>query len=219
MAKSVVAQRQTRAVKTLLEAVILALLPLLAPLLLDALPFDIPSGPLAPVTKYLPLVCWAWAVYLLWQAWQLWQSAAKANRATGAFIPPALKPLQNQNWQLDSSAVGGDSQLVATSPSGNTYCIVFKSDRGKVGTDGRQVFRLYDNAPQPFPGNFIEQTKQRSSRVQQRVKQVKSKQVVPVLAFTEAIVDLDRNPISGVWVVAVAELRRLLLQQESPTQR
>ena len=114
--------------------------------------------------------------------------------------------------------MGGDGQLVATSPSGKTYCIVFKGDRGRVGTDGRQVFRLYDNAPQPFPANFIEQTKQRSSRVQQRVKQVKSKQVVPVLAFTEAIVNLDRNPISGVWVVAVSELRRLLLQQETQKQ-
>lgn len=218
MAKSVVAQRQARAVKTLIEAVILALLPLFAPLLLDALPVDIRSGPLAPVVKYFPIVCWAWALYLLWQAWQLWQSAAKANRATGSFIPKELQPLQNQHWQLESSAVGGDGQLVATSPSGKTYCIVFKGDRGRVGTDGRQVFRLYDNAPQAFPANFIEQTKQRSSRVQQRVKQVKSKQVVPVLAFTEAIVNLDRNPISGVWVVAVSELRRLLLQQETQKQ-
>lgn len=214
MAQSVIAQRQTRAVKTLVEAVILAILPLLAPLIFKALPFELPLGPLAPFVQYLPLLCWAWALYLLWQAWQLWQSAAKANRATGAFIPAELKPLERQRWSLDSSNVGGDGQVVATSPSGKTYCIVFKGDRGRVGTDGRQVFRLYDNAPQPFPANFIEQTKQRSSRMQQRVKQVKSKQVVPVLAFTEAIVELDRNPISGVWVVQVADLRRLLLQQE-----
>ena len=122
---------------------------------------------------------------------------------------------EQQRWKLDSSAVGGDGQVVATSPRGKTYCIVFKGDRGRVGTDGRQVFRLYDSAPQPFPANFIEQTKQRASRVQQRLKQVKSKQVVPVLAFTEAIVNLDRNPVSGVWVVQVTDLRRLLLQQET----
>lgn len=214
MVKSVAVQRQSRAVKTLVEAVILALLPLFLPLLLDALPVDLRSGPFAPVVKYFPLVCWAWALFLLWQAWQLWQSAAKASRATGAFIPAELKPLERQSWTLDSTAVGGDGQIVATAPSGQTYCIVFKGDRGKVGTDGRQVFRLYDNAPQPFPANFIQQTQQRSSRVQQRLKQVKSKPVVPVLAFTEAIVELDRNPVSGVWVVQVADLRRLLLQQE-----
>lgn len=220
MAKSVAAQRQSRAVKTLIEAILLALLPLAIPF---AVPWGLSAFKLASQPPWLTLtlnslswLCWAWALLLLWQAWRMWQSASKADRATGAFIPVELRPLQNQNWTLDSSAVGGDGQIVAKAPSGQTYCIVFKSDRGKVGTDGRQVFRLYDSSPQPFPANFIDQVKQRSARVQQRVR---ARQVVPVLAFTEAIVALDRNPISGVWVVQVSDLRRLLLQQEAQTQR
>lgn len=213
MAQSVAAQRQTRAVKLLLKAVCLVLLPLLLPLVLDALPVDFRSGALAMVAKYLPLLCWLGALLLFWQAWQLWQSS-NTKRGTGPLIPAELRPLQNQRWQLDSSAIGGDGQIVAQSPKGRTYCILFKGDRGRLGTDGRQVFRLYDQTPQPFPVNFVEQAKQRAARTQQRLKQIKAKPVVPVLVFTAAIVELDRNPIGGVWVLPADGLRRWLLQQE-----
>jgi hypothetical protein len=103
----------------------------------------------------------------------------------------------------------GDNQTVATSPQGKTFCIVVKTDRGRIGSDGRTVFRLVDQTQNPFSTDFIAQTKQRAARVQQRLR---LSHVVPVLAFSDALVAIESNPILGVYVMKAEDLRRSLLE-------
>lgn len=216
MAKTIASQRQGRALQLLFKALLLALFPLA--LLFGADQFNLTtlpffSEPVAEIVlKYLPWLCWGWAALLGWQALGQWRrSGGNGPRATGAFVPAELLPLQSQGWKLDSTAVGGDGQIVATSPRGKVYCIVLKGDRGRIVSDGKGIFRQYDNTPQPFAADLIAQTKQRAAQVQQRLG---TKKVLPVLAFTEAIVHLDHSFVAGVQVVGMVELRRSLLHLE-----
>lgn len=216
MAKSVASQRQGRAVQLLFKAVLLGLGPVLLPSVLawssKALQLSAEPRWLKLVVTYLPWICWLGALLLFQQAFQLWRGAPKGDRPTGAILPAQLQPLRNQGWRFQCQEREGEGQIVATSPEGKAYCMVLKGDRARVGSDDQQVFRLYDQSSQPFPADFIDQTKRRSHQVQQQLKLAR---VVPVLVFTEAILALMNNPVNGVWVISMTNLRPWLLQQES----
>ncbi len=164
------------------------------------------------LSAVLPWGIGAIALYAIWKgiAWLL-RSSHRSRPAVNKAPLAELQPLQQQGWkfELGSSAETGDRQIIARSPQGKAYCIIVKAERGRIGSDGRTVFRLYDQSRQPFSSDFILQTKQRTARTQQRLHLRTA--VVPVLAFAEAVVAVEPSLVAGVHVVSVADLRRTLL--------
>lgn len=213
MSSSNVRQRIAGA-QAIFQGVCIALLPFAVPLVLQTFPQVAATvqpiqSSLEPILPWLPWGCWAIAVLLIGSGLRRLLTLSKDNRPIATSVLPALQPLKGQGWQFQSSVTAGDNQTLARSPSGRAFCIVIKAERGRIGSEGRQVFRLVDQSRNPFPSDFITQTRQRSSRVQQAMR---LKHVTPVLAFSDAIVAIDSNPVAGVYVVQAQDLRRLLLE-------
>lgn len=213
------AERQRlAALKSILLGVAIALVPLATPQVLKVVPTLATAVKgltpiLGPVLPWLAWVCWAIAALYLWQGLDKLLRSRQGRPSASARILPALMPLQQQGWRFENNPSaaknGTDPQTIATSPQGKAFCIVIKSERGRIGSDGRTVYRLVDQTQNPFPTDFIDQTKQRAARAQQRLQ---LSHVVPVLAFSDAILAIEQNPVLGVYVVQMDDLRRSLLQ-------
>ena len=207
-------RQRIAALTSIVQGVVVAILPFLVPVLFTAVPalasavepFRSIWEPLLP---WLRWACWACGLLFVGTGIRRLLNASKRDRPIGTSVLPALQPLQKQGWQFQSSVAAGDQQTLAKSPQGDAFCIVVKAERGRIGSDGRTVFRLVDQSQNPFPVDFISQTKQRAARAGQAMR---LKRVVPVLVFSDAIVAIDRNPVTGVHVVQAKDLRRLLLE-------
>ncbi len=213
MASSADRQR-IAALTSLVQGVAIAIVPFFVPVLLAAVP-TIASAiePFRsiwePLLPWLRGACWALAALLIGTGIRRLLNASKSDRPIGTSVLPVLQPLQKQGWQFQSSVAAGDQQTLAKSPKGDAFCIVVKAERGRIGGDDRTVFRLVDQSQNPFPIDFVNQTKQRAARARQALR---LKRVVPVLVFSDAIVAIATNPVAGVHVVQAKDLRRLLLE-------
>lgn len=145
--------------------------------------------------------------------WALKRSRPKKQTSEGSNIMAAvLLPLERQGWKIAyGTQIKGVGRIDAfiRSPKGKVYLIDMKSHRGKIGTDGKTIFRVYDQSTRPFEQDFLAQTQQRAQAVQLAQK---LSTVTPLLIFPEAIVEVDQNPIAGVYVVGRTTLRSCLLQ-------
>jgi hypothetical protein len=158
-------------------------------------------------------VCGAIGAVAAWQGFVAFKTARpKKTQSEGSVIlASVLLPLERQGWQIAYGAVvpgAGRLDALVRSPQGKTYLVDLKSHRGKIGTDGKTIFRVYTQSPRPFEADFLGQTKQKAVLVQ---KAKNWKTVVPVLMFPEARVEIKPNPIAGVYVVGAKTLRSCLL--------
>ena len=67
---------------------------------------------------------------------------------------------------------------------------------------------MYDNSQRPFETDLL-------AIVRQQVADLKNQHgvtAVPVMIFPEAIVEIEQNPIAGVYVTGRLDLRSCLLQ-------
>ncbi|MGA1411739.1 MAG: NERD domain-containing protein [Prochlorotrichaceae cyanobacterium] len=159
-------------------------------------------------------VCFAIAAVFLWQGYNQWQRSSKRvkKRNEGWAITEAvLQPLLRQGWVKQENLVlkGGEKiDIVLKSPKRKTYCINVQSHRGKIAGNTHQIFRVYDNSQRPFETDLLSGVRQQVSSL----KKYNAITAVPVLTFPEAIVEIEQNPISGVYVTGRLDLRACLLQ-------
>ncbi|MGA1626685.1 MAG: hypothetical protein ACO4AJ_13850 [Prochlorothrix sp.] len=197
----------------------LAALPWVAPdLLLGILP-----GQPEEIPTWAHGVAGAVGAGLLWQGWQTWGKSRSRQPQSDAksIVAAVLLPLENQGWTVKYNSGAGKSaktspkakpnpnglEVLVSSPQGKHFFVNVKPHRGKVGHEGDKIFRLYDQSQRPFEVDLLTQTRQRATSLQGKLGTV-----TPVLVFPEALVEIDQNPIGGVYVVGRTTLQSCLLQ-------
>jgi len=164
--------------------------------------------------EWASFVSFAVAAGLLWQAYTLWQRSSKGVTKSNegwAITEAVLQPLLRQGWTKKERLVlkgGIKLDIVLTSPKQKNYCINVQPHRGKIQGNNHQIYRVYDNSQRPFEIDLL-------AAVRQQVTDLKKNHrisAVPILTFPEAIVEIEQNPISGVYVTGRLDLRACLLQ-------
>jgi hypothetical protein len=159
-------------------------------------------------------ISFAIAAGLIWQAYVLWQRSSKtANKSNEgwAITEAVLQPLLRQGWGKKERMIlnsGTTLDIVLKSPKQKTYCINVQPHRGKIQGNTSNIFRVYDNSQRPFEVDLL-------AAVRQQVTDLKKQHrvtAIPVLTFPEAIVEIEQNPIAGVYVTGRLDLRACLLQ-------
>lgn len=154
------------------------------------------------------------AAGLIWQAYVLWQRSSKTvskNNEGWAITEAVLQPLLRQGWIKKERMLlksGTKLDIVLRSPKQKTYCINVQSHRGKIQGNTSQIFRVYDNSQRPFETDLL-------AVVRQQVTDLKKQHgvtAIPVITFPEAIVQIEQNPVAGVYVTGRLDLRACLLQ-------
>ena len=198
---------------------------------LGALPWVIPDavlGLLPGQPEAMP--AWVYGVAgavgagLLWQGWQTWRKSRSRQPQSEAksIVAAVLLPLEDQGWTVKYSGGGSKAaktgkgaktvvaslEALVSSPKGQHFLINIKSHRGKVGSEGDQIFRVYDQSPRPFETDLLAQTRQRAAGLKAKLGEV-----TPILVFPEAWVEVGENPIAGVYVASRTTLRACLLQK------
>ncbi len=197
--------------------------------MLGTLPWLYPAF-LAGRLPQLPLALPRWsygvtlaiAAGLVWQAIVLWKRSSKPPKpAEGWAITEAvLQPLVRQGWTIQprvpikggkgtKSLKGSNSiDLLIKSPQQKYYCLSIQPHRGKINSDGRIIFRIYDHSQRPFEADFLGLVRQQASAI----KTLYRLPTTPVIIFPEAIVEVQDNPIAGVYITGRLNLRACLLQ-------
>ncbi|MGA1264157.1 MAG: hypothetical protein ACO331_09670 [Prochlorothrix sp.] len=161
---------------------------------------------------------------LLWQGWQTWRKSRSRQPQSDAksIVAAVLLPLENQGWTVKYSGGGSKAgktgkgsktvapslEALVSSPKGQHFLISVKSHRGKVGSEGDQIFRVYDQSQRPFETDLLAQTRQRAAGLKAKLGEV-----TPILVFPEALVEIKENPVGGVYVAGRTTLRACLLQK------
>jgi len=165
------------------------------------------------------------AAGLVWQSLSLWKRSSKPPKpAEGWAITEAvLQPLVRQGWTIQprvrikgaknikgSKESKGANQidLLIQSPQLKYYCLSIQPHRGKINSDGRTIFRIYDHSQRPFEADFLGLVRQQANAI----KALYRLPATPVIIFPEAIVEVQENPIAGVYVTGRLNLRACLLQ-------
>lgn len=166
-----------------------------------------------PLPRWSYGVTLAIAAGLVWQAIVLWKRSSKPSKpAEGWVITEAvLQPLVRQGWTIQPrfSIKGAKSiDLLIKSPHQKYYCLSIQPHRGKINSDGRTIFRIYDHSQRPFEADFLGLVRQQASSI----KTLYRLPTTPVIIFPEAIVEVQDNPIAGVYVTGRLNLRACLLQ-------
>ncbi len=201
-------QRRTKAVLAFAIAGLWVLLPWVLPWLLQ---FFFPTIVLS-LPGWVYLSCLVPAGFSYFQAQNLWGKANRADQGAAGeeAIATVLAPLQSEGWQMEFGVRDrsvGDVDVFLLSPQGRAYTIDVKSHRGEVRSDGKQLYRQYGRSQYPFEKDFLSQAK-RQAVAMKKLKQLSF--VTPVVAFSQAKVEVEQNPIVGVYVVGKQNLVRCL---------
>lgn len=159
------------------------------------------------VTLPIFLICWVLAAAAVAQGRYVWRRANQADQGAAGeeAIAQTLMPLQQQGWQIEFGVVDrsvGDIDVFLVSPEGKAYTIDVKSHRGRVTSDGKQLYRR----GKPFEKDFLAQAKRQAATIA-KLRQLPF--VQPMVVFSNAQVNLDQ-PVAGVYVVGRADLIRCL---------
>lgn len=190
-----------------------------------AVPLGLPWAWEQWMQESLTVPLWGWAIAVVSgllcfrEAQARWKLANYADQGAAAeeAIADLLIPLQYENWQIDYNVRDrsvGDIDVVLLSPDGQTYTIDVKSHSGKVGTNGKQLYRLYNRSKYPFEKDFLAQAKRQAIAVKKRRK---LSWVTPIVVFTNAIVEVGHQPIAGVRVIPAADLLAYLRSDLNPS--
>jgi hypothetical protein len=201
-------QRRMKAVLGFAIAVFWVLLPWVLPwffqFFLPTVAFSLPA--------WVNLGCLVPASFSYLQAQQLWRKANRADQGAAGeeAIAAVLTSLQSEGWQIEYGVRDrsvGDVDVFLLSPQGRAYTIDVKSHRGEVRSDGKQLYRQYGRSQYPFEKNFLNQAKRQAVAIK-KLKQLSF--VTPVVAFSQARVEVEQNPIAGVYVVGKQDLVKCL---------
>lgn len=162
---------------------------------------------LQPITLESFLVCWFLAAVVVDKGRYAWRRANQADQGAAGeeAIAQTLMPLQQQGWQIEFGVVDrsvGDIDVFLVSPQGKAYTIDVKSHRGRVTSDGKQLYRK----GKPFEKDFLAQARRQAATIA-KLRQLPF--VQPMVVFSNAQVNLDQ-PVADVWVVDRADLIRRL---------
>ncbi|MBD2097077.1 NERD domain-containing protein [Trichocoleus sp. FACHB-591] len=201
-------QRRTKAVLAFSIASLWILLPWVLPWFLQ---FFFPTIVLL-LPGWVYLSCLVPAGFSYFQAQRLWSKANRADQGAAGeeAIATVLAPLQSEGWQMEFGVRDrsvGDVDVFLLSPQGRAYTIDVKSHRGEVQSDGKQLYRQYGRSQYPFERDFLNQAK-RQAVAMKKLKRLTF--VTPVVAFSQARVEVEQNPIAGVYVVGKQDLVRCL---------
>lgn len=197
-------RRRLKAVLLFLLASFWAFLPFVLPHAVKTL---LPMVPMVlPGWAYLG--CFVPASLSLLRAKHWWMRANHADQGAAGeeAIAAVLAPLKAQGWQVEYGIRDrsvGDVDVFLVSPQGQAYTIDVKSHRGEVRSDGQQLYRQYGRSQYPFEKDFLKQAKGQAIAMK-RAK--KLSYVTPIVAFSQARVEITENPIAGVYVVAKPKL-------------
>ncbi|MGD1940693.1 MAG: nuclease-related domain-containing protein [Leptolyngbyaceae cyanobacterium] len=144
-----------------------------------------------------------------------WQRASHADQGARGEedVAIALAGLTASGWQIEYNVrLGkglGDADVVCRSPRQNAYAIDVKSHRGRVVTDGQQLYHMMGQPKYSFEKDFLKQVKRQALVLKQ---QRNWRFVTPILAFSQANVAASIRQVQGVYVVEKARLSALLKQ-------
>lgn len=198
-------KRRFKAVMTAIWAAGLTLL-----LLVLLITLSTAGGVSIPVWAYilclLPLGKAALDVdYLLKRARQADQGAAGEEA-----IATLLSPLVEKGWTIEygvEDASVGDIDVFLLSPRGKAYTIDVKSHRGLVRFNGQQLYRCHGQTRTPFEKDFLLQA-QKQAIAMKNLRSLAS--VTPIVAFSQARVEVGQAAIAGVYVLGKHDLLRRL---------
>lgn len=128
-------------------------------------------------------------------------------------IATILKPLETKGWTIEYGILIrsiGDIDVFLLSPQGRAFIIDVKSHWGEVRSDGRKLYRWHKHSTQPFEKDFLAQAKRQAVEVG-KLKNLKF--VTPMIAFSNARVEISSNPVAGVYVVSKSTLMSCLRSQ------
>jgi Nuclease-related domain len=210
-------QRRLKAVSLFIAAGLALGFPFLLRLLLQL----VLTTPLTlPVWFYL--VGLVVAIPAVMQGQYFWKRANQADQGAAGeeAIAAVLTPLQRQGWQIEYGVRDrsvGDIDVFLVSPQGNAYTIDVKSHRGRVVSDGKQLYRQYGSRRHGFEKDFLSQAKRQATAIK-RLRQLDD--VTAMIAFSDAQVEV-RGAIADVYVVSKQELLNRLrsLDGDRPQQR
>lgn len=197
-------QRRFKAVLLFLLAVFWAVLPFGLPHVVKTI---LPIVPMVlPAWAYLG--CFVPASWSLLRAkhWWLRANHAAQGAAGEEAIAAVLTSLKTQGWKIEYGIRDrsvGDVDVFLLSPQGRAYTIDVKSHRGEVRSDGQQLYRQYGRSQYPFEKDFLKQAKGQAIAMK-RAKGLPY--VIPMVAFSQARVEIAENPIAGVYVVTKQNL-------------
>ena len=197
-------QRRTKAVLGFAIAGLWILCPWVLPWFLQSF---LPTVVLSP-PSWVYLGCLVPAGFSYLQAQQLWRKANRADQGAAGeeAIAAVLAPLQSQGWQIEYGVRDrsvGDVDVFLLSPQVRAYTIDVKSHRGEVRSDGKQLYRQYGRSQYPFENDFLNQAK-RQAVAMKKLKGLIF--VTPIVAFSQAKVEISENPVAKVYVVGKEDL-------------
>lgn len=171
------------------------------------IPFFIPAASI-----WVHLGGFALAGPKLWQARSLLIRAKQADQGAAGEeeIARLLAALKTKKWQIEYGIVDrsvGDVDVFLLSPKGKAFTIDVKSHRGTVCSDGKQLYRQYGQDRKSFEKDFLKQAKRQALTIKE-LKQLRF--VTPIVAFSNARVNVGKEPIEGVYVVGKQELLNCL---------
>jgi hypothetical protein len=143
----------------------------------------------------------------LWKKANRATQGAKGEEATGK----QLTELKRESWDIEyGMRLGsglGDADIVCVSPGGKVFVIDVKAHRGKVVSDGKNLYRRTRRNKYPFEKNFLRQSMKQAFQVKQ---QKGLNFVTPIVAFSDARVSVPSGKVAGVYVVGGKRLVGLL---------
>ncbi|MBW4655064.1 MAG: NERD domain-containing protein [Kaiparowitsia implicata GSE-PSE-MK54-09C] len=133
----------------------------------------------------------------------LLKRARQADRGASAeeSIAELLNPLTEREWVIEYGLYEpafGDVDVFLRSPKGKHYVVEIKSHRCIVQTDGRYLYNFRNGRRRTFRKNFLVQARQQAVALKQSRK---LGYVTPIIAFSNATVDISTQPVTNVYVV------------------
>lgn len=171
------------------------------------------SKPLTLLPYVAYILLWMSAIAMGAQGRWLWQRANHAHQGATAEVAIAqlLKPLQEDGWQFKYGVPlphpQGDVDILGRSPRGNIFAIDVKSHAGTVIFEDNRLRRVYRQQAYEFEKDFLSAAMRQALTIRE---QGRFRFVTPVLAFSNAELNLSQAKLRGVYGVNRATLLPML---------
>jgi len=170
---------------------------------------------LSTLLKYsIKLPAWSYGGFLMFAlvagvgAALLWLQADATEQQALAEenVGKALYSLRLEGWQIRSGVPNsqtGHDLVLLQSPYQVAFALYIYPEKGHVTLVGRHLVRRFAARQQSFKFDLLEVAQQRAINLQHYSG---DRLMIPVLVFAEAIVEVPRNPLNGVYVLDLNNL-------------
>jgi hypothetical protein len=135
------------------------------------------------------------------------KSSVPRSHAGESAVANTLAPLEGQGWKIDYHVPGLEDVIWVKSAKGKAFAVVLRHHKGKISHQGDRLCRIYDKTMRPFEDDMLALAQRRATAV----GQIKGGLARPILVFPEALLEGLREPVAGVQVVNIQNLRKTLL--------